>query len=196
MIISIYLISKIIMQKDTKTSGKAILIIVLILAVAGVATWWLLSTSENVSESNMEENTMMKEEVDGVMEGVMMEKTEEIPKGVMMEGPTSMESGDKNKGTYEIYTPEKLAQATNGDVVLFFHASWCPTCRAAEASINETGVPDGLTILKLDYDRELELRQKYGVTVQHTFVQVDENGDLIKKWTGSPSATAIAGATI
>ncbi|MCA9361511.1 thioredoxin family protein [Candidatus Kaiserbacteria bacterium] len=184
------------MQKDTKTSGKAILIIVLILAVAGVATWWLLSTSENVSESNMEENTMMKEEVDGVMEGVMMEKTEEIPKGVMMEGPTSMESGDKNKGTYEIYTPEKLAQATNGDVVLFFHASWCPTCRAAEASINETGVPDGLTILKLDYDRELELRQKYGVTVQHTFVQVDENGDLIKKWTGSPSATAIAGATI
>ena len=107
-----------------------------------------------------------------------------------------MESGDKNKGTYEIYTPEKLAQATNGDVVLFFHASWCPTCRAAEASINETGVPDGLTILKLDYDRELELRQKYGVTVQHTFVQVDENGDLIKKWTGSPSATAIAGATI
>ena len=184
------------MQKDTKTSGKAILIIVLILAVAGVATWWLLSTSENVSESNMEENTMMKEEVDGVMEGVMMEKTEEIPKGVMMEGPTSMESGDKNKGTYEIYTPEKLAQATNGDVVLFFHASWCPTCRAAEASINETGVPDGLTILKLDYDRELELRQKYGVTVQHTFVQVDENGDLIKKWTGSPSAMAIAGATI
>ena len=38
-------------------------------------------------------------------------------------------------GSYEAYAPEKLALANSGDVVLFFRASWCPTCRALDADI-------------------------------------------------------------
>lgn len=73
------------------------------------------------------------------------------------------------------------------DTVLFFHAEWCGSCKAAEASLIETWVPEWLTVLKVDFEasENLELRQKYGVTTKHTFVQVDANGDLIKKWQGS-----------
>ena len=72
-------------------------------------------------------------------------------------------------------------------MVLFFHASWCPSCRALNEDIekNINLIPAGTTILKTDYDKETELKKKYGVTTQHTLVQVDEDGNLIEKWSGS-----------
>lgn len=89
-------------------------------------------------------------------------------------------------GSYEVYSPDKIALAETGDVVLFFHASWCPSCRALNKNIenNVDAIPDGVTILKTDYDKETELKKKYGVTTQHTLVQVDKDGNLIKKWSG------------
>lgn len=94
-----------------------------------------------------------------------------------------------NAGSYEAYAPEKLARAESGDVVIFFHASWCPTCRALSADIekNLTAIPDGVSILKVDYDTETALKKKYSITYQHTLVQVDASGTLIKKWSGSPT---------
>ncbi len=81
-------------------------------------------------------------------------------------------------------------------VVYFFHASWCPSCRATEAAIGETGIPDGLTVVKVDFDDATELRQRYGVTQQHTFVQVDDSGGELAKWTGSEDGAAILGSTV
>ncbi len=96
-------------------------------------------------------------------------------------------------GSYEAYSPEKLDRATTGAVVLFFHASWCPTCRALDADIrsNLNQIPKSLTILDVDYDNSTALKQKYGVTYQHTMVQVDASGNLIKKWSGSPTLAAL-----
>ena len=89
-------------------------------------------------------------------------------------------------GSYEAYSPEKLARAETGDVVLFFHASWCPSCRGLNSDIeaNLSSIPEGVSILKTDYDTSTELKQKYGVTYQHTLVQVDKDGNMIKKWSG------------
>lgn len=83
------------------------------------------------------------------------------------------------------------------DVVLFFHASWCPTCKATEENLNAdpTGIPAGLTIVKVDYDNSDELKQQYGITTQHTFVQVDADGNELAKWTGTLTADDIAGQT-
>jgi thioredoxin 1 len=81
-------------------------------------------------------------------------------------------------------------------VVYFFHASWCPSCRATEAAIGDTGIPDGLTVVKVDFDDATELRQRYGVTQQHTFVQVDDSGAELAKWTGSEDGAAILGSTV
>lgn len=68
----------------------------------------------------------------------------------------------------------------------FFHASWCPTCRFAEKDIikNIDKLPSDLVIFKVNYDRESALKTKYGVTYQHTFVQVDEDGRELAKWNG------------
>lgn len=89
------------------------------------------------------------------------------------------------------YDADRTAYA-DSDVVLFFHAPWCPSCRATEASIDADGVPDGLTLVKVDFDSATELRQKYGVTYQHTYVHVDPDGTALKKWTGSETGADIA----
>ena len=92
----------------------------------------------------------------------------------------------KKAGLYAPYDASKLAMANSGDVVLFFKASWCPSCRTLDSDIkaNRDMIPSDLTILELDYDMETELKKKYGVTSQHTLVQVAADGTMIKKWSG------------
>lgn len=96
-------------------------------------------------------------------------------------------------GSYEVYAPEKIARAESGDVVIFFHAAWCPTCRTVDANIkaNLDQIPDGLSILNINYDTAGELKKKYGVTYQHTFVQVDAEGTLIHKWQGGSTLASV-----
>ena len=98
-------------------------------------------------------------------------------------------------GVYEPYVPEKIAGAKEGRVVLFFRASWCPTCRALDADTRSklSSIPTDVTILDVNYDTETALKQKYGVTYQHTFVHVDASGNQIAKWSGSPTLAALLG---
>ncbi len=85
-----------------------------------------------------------------------------------------------------------------GDVVLFFNASWCPTCQETQKNLegDPAAIPAGLTIVKVDYDDSDELKQKYGITTQHSFVQIDAAGNELAKWTGSSTADEIAGQTV
>lgn len=78
-----------------------------------------------------------------------------------------------------------------GDVVMFFHAAWCPSCQAANTALNSAGIPDGITVVKVDYDNSTDLKKKHGITAQHTFVQVDQDGNQVKKWAGSLTGTDI-----
>jgi thioredoxin 1 len=114
-----------------------------------------------------------------------MQKVEEV----IEDNDAGTEDSTAEVGSYEKYSPEKIARAEEGGVVLFFRASWCPTCRALDANIrtNLNAIPAGVTILDVDYDNSTALKQKYGVTYQHTFVQVDASGNQIAKWTGSPT---------
>ncbi len=89
-----------------------------------------------------------------------------------------------------------MAQHSGTKVVYFFHAQWCPDCRATEKALLSSGVPHGLTVVKVDFDTETALRQKYGVTQQHTFVQVGTDGAALGKWTGSPDGAAILERTV
>jgi thioredoxin 1 len=129
---------------------------------------------ENVimKDYNIENDSMMKED-----------KTDMIDK------PDSM----MKAGTYDTYSADKVAQAGTDDVVIFFHASWCPSCRGLNSNIesNIKSIPEGVSILKADYDKEIGLKKKYGVTTQHTLVQVDKDGNLIKKWSGGGSLESV-----
>ena len=89
---------------------------------------------------------------------------------------------------YVAYSEVNLATATenNGRAVVFFHAEWCPNCKAAEADFqsNLDSLPQDVTILKADYDTESDLKKKYSIVMQDTFVQVDSDGNEITKWNG------------
>jgi thiol-disulfide isomerase/thioredoxin len=87
-------------------------------------------------------------------------------------------------GIYREFSEDALAEPGYETNVIFFHASWCPECRAFEQSIEAGPIPNGVQILKADYDTETELKQKYDVTIQTTFVKVDEDGEMISSWIG------------
>jgi thiol-disulfide isomerase/thioredoxin len=157
----------------------------------------------------MEEKAMMEKEAMKTEDGAMMEKTDGDTMmkddGAMMDKDKAMEGDDammkkeesammEKSGTYTTYSGTSLATAQKGRTVLFFHAGWCPTCRSADADItkNVSAIPAGVTILKTDYDTEVALKQKYGVTTQHTFVEVDSSGKMIQKWSGGNFAGIVA----
>ena len=84
-------------------------------------------------------------------------------------------------GRYEKYNQATLENA-KGTRLLFFHAPWCSQCRKLDDDIKAKGVPQGVVILKVDYDSNQELRQKYDVTLQTTVVRIDGDGKLVKKY--------------
>ncbi len=130
--------------------------------------------------------TYKDETVPEVVDSRIMKQSEDVPaKSINKES----EEASTESGTYEPYSAEKVKRAKDGAVVLFFHASWCSSCRALDEDIrtSKTLIPKGTTILDVDYDSSIELRKKYGVTYQHTMVQVDTEGELINKWAGSLS---------
>lgn len=78
-------------------------------------------------------------------------------------------------------------------VVYFFHAGWCPDCKAADLALSASGakLPAGVTIVKVDYDTETELKRTYGVTMQHTYVEVDAAGKAVNTWTAKNITTVL-----
>ena len=130
----------------------------LMLLISGAVTYTLLSPK----------NTIIQEQAD--------EKTPS-PKTQPQSSPTPQPS----YGNYIDYSEANVA-STTGTKILFFHAPWCPQCRELEASIKKDGIPSGVTIFKVDYDSNQTLRQKYGVTIQTTFVKIDAAGNKLASY--------------
>lgn len=91
--------------------------------------------------------------------------------------------------------PAKYADSKK---VYFFHASWCPICKSIDEAINSDAsvIPTGVTIIKTDFDSSTDLRKKYGVTTQYTFVQVDQAGEETAQWSATTVQKAIDGIEI
>lgn len=79
--------------------------------------------------------------------------------------------------------------------VYFFHASWCPVCQGIDEEIKAdmSKIPARVTIIKADFDDSTDLRQKYGVTTQYTFVQVDNSGSETAQWSATSLEKAVDG---
>lgn len=105
---------------------------------------------------------------------------------------TESNSETLETGQYLLFSPETLASTANTRRVLFFYASWCPICRPADADFqkNVDRLPADVTLIRVNYNdddtdqAEKDLAQQYGVTYQHTFVQIDGQGNEIAKWNG------------
>ena len=87
---------------------------------------------------------------------------------------------------YVLYDEVAFNAAAGQTRVYFFHAGWCPSCRALERDINANldRIPADVVLFKTDYDSNTALKRRYGVTYQHTLVVVDAQGELVTKWTG------------
>ena len=72
------------------------------------------------------------------------------------------------------YTPAALAAARKAGepLVLHFHASWCPTCRAQDKAFDALKADPSLkvTLMEVDYDKEKALEKQMKVTAQSTLI--------------------------
>ena len=136
---------------------------------------------------------MMKEGMSVMMDGEivgpdgkeMMQKKKESESMMKQENP-AMDNDEDNEGGAMMqkgqYLPFAGSVLTDGhSKVLFFKASWCPICTKADAMLQDWyaagSVP--VTTYTVDYDKATDLKTKYGVTYQHTFVKLDGQGNKI-----------------
>ena len=100
---------------------------------------------------------------------------------------------DKNVSSrYVEYSKSALDQAAGNRRVLFFYANWCSTCRPTDANLKEniSKIPEDVTVIRVNFNdpetdqEEKDLVKKYGITYQHTFVQIDSEGKEAAKWNG------------
>lgn len=101
------------------------------------------------------------------------------------------ESASLKPGVYKDYSEGSIGDAGYNRTIIFFHAPWCPECRSFEQIIRDSDIPEGVQILKTDYDSSIDLRKKYGVTIQTSFVGVDMSGDKLKLWSGYGQAKSL-----
>lgn len=148
------------MKKTTTISLALVMLIVIAVVFVLVA-----KKADAPAVENKEEQSSQAEPIN---------QEENVSQGSAQDAPLD--------GQYTEYDQVKLANS-KGENYLFFHAPWCPQCRSIENSINAGGhIPDDVTIYKIDYDSNQELRKKYGVTLQTTFVKVDNQGSFIDKY--------------
>ena len=103
-------------------------------------------------------------------------------------------------GSYITFAEFEEAPETyaNSRTVLFFNADWCSTCQIARENFEKeaANLPSDLTIVIVDFDTATDMKKKYGVTIQHTFVQVDPEGTELAKWAGSVTVDEVEKNTV
>lgn len=108
------------------------------------------------------------------------------------ESSEALLSNDIAESNYLNYSQAAYDASSDKTRVLYFYANWCPTCKVANAEFSKTpnGLPEDVVIFRINYndsdttDEHKELAKKYDITYQHTFVQVDQDGNEITKWNG------------
>jgi len=184
---------------------KTLLTTLVGLAVAGTIGYLIYGSMQPV---NVAEDAMMKKDEamsssDDVMvqddEAMMSSDNAMENSGAMMSSEGAMEKSDdammKEEVSAALYTDYKEGVIGNGKTsILFFHAKWCPTCRQADIDLAEiygSGIAT-LPMYKVDYDTYTDLKTKYGVTYQHTFVVIDGTGTAKTTVLGPSKAQLLA----
>jgi thiol-disulfide isomerase/thioredoxin len=163
-------------------SNKTFLVVFVLLLLLGGGLFSFINGRRNTETGNA-----MPTDLNSVVKEKNVNEIQTEPIDSLKEGGEIRYDDNQNfVGVYIQYNQRNFENNSDKKRVLFFHAPWCPYCRSADEDFknNISMIPDDVVILKTDYDSELELKKKYGVTYQHTFVQVDEGGELVTKWNG------------
>ncbi len=156
-----------------------IAVVIVVVAVIVAVAWYLLSSKDQDNVSSENHSSQTGEEMDSQEADEMSDEEEVLDENVENQG----------KGRYATYEADQIGEEGYDTTVLFFYASWCPDCQAFDTAIVEGEIPSGTQILKVDYDSNKDLRKQYGVTVQSTFIGVDNKGEKKSSWIGSGEAS-------
>ena len=139
------------------------------------------------SEGGLEKSTSNKEDM---QESESQKKLEAKSDS----GKDAMQNSDVYEAQYVTYS-EDIYKSLLGQkpFALFFHAGWCPICQRMEKDILEglNEFPEGTVILKADYDKETQLKQKYLVQTQSTILFFDAEGKQTGKLLGPQNEAII-----
>lgn len=130
-------------------------------------------------ENPMTDDDMDKKMDDDMMSGTDMMSDDMIKPEAMMQKSTGYIEYDAAKVDAALASGQKVA--------LFFHATWCPSCKALNTAItsNISAIPADTLIVKVDYDTSVELKKKYRVVGQHTTVVLNADGTEKSKKLGA-----------
>jgi thioredoxin 1 len=158
------------------------IVVVVLIALVG-AYYFLNRTEESPNPQTESQMTEEKAEVGDVIS---------IGSNLAI-GSDSADTTSDLAGNYLLdWGADAYQNSTADKIVLFFYADWCPTCRPIDVEFknNIPKIPTGIEIYRVNYndqdtdEAEKALAKKYGITYQHTFVQIDKNGNEITKWNG------------
>lgn len=162
---------------------KTTLTLIIVLVALALGYYYYQGSSDN--------SMMAKDEVMAPSSpvGMEMEKSEDKMMADVAEGDAMMK---KEAGSYVPYAEGVLEPHASARRVLFFYASWCPTCKPVDAELTKrvAEIPADVAIIRVNYndpdtdEAEKDLAKKYGVTYQHTYVEIDSNGDKVQSWNG------------
>ncbi len=164
---------------------KKIILITLILISLGLAVYLTQSRSDSPGVKLLDNENQ---------DSVSSTNSNSSDTSKASDSSSTNDNSSSVSGQYLSYSKD-LVESANPDtkIVLFFNASWCPTCQALNKDINQnlSQIPADVLILSVDYDKSGELKKQYGIIVQHTLVQVSNTGDEKQKWGGSPDLNDI-----
>lgn len=150
-----------------------LIILLVIVVIVGGGAFFLQNTNKSNSVTQGKDAMMEQQPTPTSGEGMMKKDT-------------------VTAGQYVPFTKGVLDTAKDKKRVLFFYANWCPTCKPADEDFtnNVNNIPQNVVIVRVNYNDsdtdqdEKDLAKKYGITYQHTYVQIDTAGNEVKKWNG------------
>lgn len=156
-----------------------IITVLVIIAVVGGGAYFFSQSFGNSQDKQSEQDSMMQKD------------------GSAQKGQDAMM---KDGSRYLAYEDGVLENTADKKRVLFFYANWCPTCIPADKNFQTNGdkIPEDVVLIRVNYNdtdtdaNEKALAEKYGITYQHTFVQIDGKGNVVKKWNGGQIGELLA----
>ncbi|MBP7700590.1 thioredoxin family protein [Candidatus Woesebacteria bacterium] len=182
-------------------NNSSIILIASVILIVGLGIFFLNKSNQKNDDKMMKaSDSMVKVEDDQALApddsaDMMMKDSDENANDDKISPEDSMENDKQammKQDSYVEFTPQNLISAEGIRRVLFFYANWCPTCKPVDIELEEnmSMIPSDVKIIKVNYNdtdtdqAEKDLAKKYNVTYQHTFVEIDEDGNAVKTWNG------------